>query len=169
MRHCLCACVRRGLALWLSILEITVCEQRTFIQCWFNVGPASTMLDQHYNTTGCLLRCGESSGLTDLFFSTQVVLASKINPFSVEIFLHKPWRPKGFQFEIIINGLVSSFRFIWIPMLWVYCHNKYFFQCGDRLGRQIVERDKQLRFTLAPRLYLERGSVAKILIRINEL
>ena len=30
-----------------------------------------------------------------------------------EIFLHKPWRPKGyFQFEIIINVLVSSFRFI---------------------------------------------------------
>ena len=25
-----------------------------------------------------------------------------------------------FQFKIIINGLVSSFRFIWIPMLRVY-------------------------------------------------
>ena len=24
------------------------------------------------------------------------------------------------QFEIIINVLVGSFRFIWIPMLWVY-------------------------------------------------
>ena len=24
--------------------------------------------------------------------------------------------------EIIINGLVSSFRFIWIPMLWIYDH-----------------------------------------------
>ena len=35
---------------------------------------------------------------------------------------------KGFfQFEIIINGLVSSFRFIWIPMLWVYGHSKYFY------------------------------------------
>ena len=34
---------------------------------------------------------------------------------------------KGFfQFEIIINVLVSSFRFIWIPMLWVYGHYKYF-------------------------------------------
>ena len=30
---------------------------------------------------------------------------------------------KGFfQFEIIINVLASSFRFIWIPMLWVYAH-----------------------------------------------
>ena len=27
-----------------------------------------------------------------------------------------------FQFEIIINVLVSSFHFIWIPMLWVYGH-----------------------------------------------
>ena len=38
----------------------------------------------------------------------------------------KPWRPKVFfQFEIIINVLVSSSRFIWIPMLWVYGHWKY--------------------------------------------
>ena len=35
--------------------------------------------------------------------------------------LHRLWKPKGFvQFEIIINVLVSSFWFIWIPMLWVY-------------------------------------------------
>ena len=34
---------------------------------------------------------------------------------------------KGFfQFEIIINVFVSSFRFILIPMLWVYGHCKYF-------------------------------------------
>ena len=43
------------------------------------------------------------------------------NPYSAEIFLCKPWRPKGFfQFEIIINVLVSSFCFIYIPMLRVY-------------------------------------------------
>ena len=30
------------------------------------------------------------------------------------------------HFEIIINILVSSFRFIWIHMLWVYGHYKYF-------------------------------------------
>ena len=30
-----------------------------------------------------------------------------------------------FQFEIIINVLVISFWFIWIPMLWVYGHYKY--------------------------------------------
>ena len=34
---------------------------------------------------------------------------------SNEIFLHKPWRPKGFvEFEIIINVLVSSFPCILI-------------------------------------------------------
>ena len=34
---------------------------------------------------------------------------------------------KGFfQFESIINVLVSSFCFIWIPMLGVYGHYKYF-------------------------------------------
>ena len=39
-----------------------------------------------------------------------------------------------FHFEIITNVLVCSFRFIWIPMLWVYGHNKYFLllQCVDR-------------------------------------
>ena len=31
-----------------------------------------------------------------------------------------------YQFEIIINILVSSLRFIWIPMSWVYGHYKYF-------------------------------------------
>ena len=61
----------------------------------------------------------------------------------------KTKRPTGFfQFQIIIPVLVSSFRFIWIPMLWVYGHYKYFtlsvrisisfsagidlFQCGYR-------------------------------------
>ena len=31
-----------------------------------------------------------------------------------------------FQFEIIINVLVSCLRVIWIPMLWVYGRYKYF-------------------------------------------
>ena len=30
-----------------------------------------------------------------------------------------------FQLEIIINVLVSYFRFIWIPILWVYDQYKY--------------------------------------------
>ena len=47
------------------------------------------------------------------------------NFYNAELFLLKPWRLKGFaQFEIIINVLVISFRFIWIglPMLWVHGH-----------------------------------------------
>ena len=40
---------------------------------------------------------------------------------------YKPWRPKVFfQYGIIINVLVMSFRFIWIPMLWVHVHYTYF-------------------------------------------
>ena len=31
-----------------------------------------------------------------------------------------------FEFEIFINDSVSSFRFIWITMLWVYGHIGYF-------------------------------------------
>ena len=42
---------------------------------------------------------------------------SEINPCNAELFLHKSWWLKGFfQFKIIINVLVSSFCFIWIPM-----------------------------------------------------
>ena len=49
-----------------------------------------------------------------------------VNPTSAEICLYKP-RDKVcfFQFEIIINVLVDSFRFILIPMLWVYCQYEY--------------------------------------------
>ena len=44
-----------------------------------------------------------------------------------------------FQFEII-NVLVSSFRFIWIPMLWVNGRLKYFnsFSVGTIFIRQNV-------------------------------
>ena len=43
------------------------------------------------------------------------VCALRINPLK---YAHKNEETKGFfQFEIIINVLVSSFRFIWIPML----------------------------------------------------
>ena len=43
------------------------------------------------------------------------------NPYNAELILFKALKPKGFsQFESIINVLVSSFWFIWIPVLWVY-------------------------------------------------
>ena len=40
--------------------------------------------------------------------------------------------------EIIINVLVCSFRFIWIPMLCVYIHYEYFisFSAGINFRRQ---------------------------------
>ena len=40
-----------------------------------------------------------------------------INPWNSEIFLYKPCRPIFFQFHVLWNDLVTSFRFIWIPML----------------------------------------------------
>ena len=43
-----------------------------------------------------------------------------------------------FQFEIIINVLVSSFCFIWVPKLWIFGHYKYFisFSAGTVFIRQ---------------------------------
>ena len=62
------------------------------------------------------------------------------NPCDDEICVHKSWRQKCFffQFEIVINVLVSSFRFICIPMLWVCGHYKYFtsFSAGIDFRRQ---------------------------------
>ena len=40
--------------------------------------------------------------------------------------MYKPCRRKGFfQFEVIINVLVSSLRVKWIPMSWVYGHHTF--------------------------------------------
>ena len=49
------------------------------------------------------------------------------------------WKPKSFvQFEFFINALVNSFWFIWIPMLSVYVHYKYFCSAeSDVYKRQI--------------------------------
>ena len=53
------------------------------------------------------------------------------NLYNAELFFFNPWRLKGFfQFEIILNVLVGSLRFIWIPMLWVYGQWKYFNSFG---------------------------------------
>ena len=79
------------------------------------------------------------------------------NPYNDEIFLRKPCRPMNcFQFEIIINVLVSSFRLIWIPMLWV-CGPLWifqFFQCRDRLYtfESYVYRRQILKYKLVPAL-----------------
>ena len=60
------------------------------------------------------------------FFSGKQLLPKRYTPLKAlpsGIFLYKPLTPKGcFQSEIIINVSVSSSRFIWIPMFWVYGH-----------------------------------------------
>ena len=45
---------------------------------------------------------------------------------------------KVFEYNIIINVLVSYFCFIWIPMLWIYGHYNYFYSysAGIDLRRQ---------------------------------
>ena len=60
------------------------------------------------------------------------------NPHSAEIFCINHGEQRVFQLKNIINVLVSSFRFIWIPMLWVYDHWKYFdfFSAGIVFIRQ---------------------------------
>ena len=58
--------------------------------------------------------------------SVKVILATKKVILTTEEVITTTFKvntlgAKGFfQFEIIINALISSFRFIWIPMLWVY-------------------------------------------------
>ena len=57
-----------------------------------------------------------------------VYVQKNVNSSNAETCLYKPCRPvEFFSIEFIINVLVlSSFRFIWIPMLWVvYGHYKY--------------------------------------------
>ena len=67
---------------------------------------------------------------------------------------------KGFfQLEIIIDVLVSSFWFFWIPILWVYGQYKYFYynSAGIDLRRQNVS-DVCIRQILAIRVYLRAVS-----------
>ena len=42
-----------------------------------------------------------------------------------------------FLFEIIINVLATSFRFIWIPMLLVWGHYKYVYSFGAGIDVRI--------------------------------
>ena len=62
-------------------------------------------------STGGLVYIGELTLTTLEYFCRPTY-------FFVNIFVHGDQR--FFRFEIIINVLDSSFRFIWIPMLWVY-------------------------------------------------
>ena len=71
---------------------------------------------------------------------------------------------KGFfQFELKINVLVGSFRFIWIPMLWVYGHYKYFtLSVWDRLQMSESDVVRFWRLKSAPQKGLDkRGYIDK--------
>ena len=60
----------------------------------------------------------------DLMYKKDLLIKiTAFTPSSAEFLNKNLGRPKGFfQFEIIINVLIGSSRFIWKPMLWVYGH-----------------------------------------------
>ena len=49
-----------------------------------------------------------------------------VNSYNAEIFYRNHWDKQVFSIWIIINVLLSSFRFIWILLLWVYGYYNYF-------------------------------------------
>ena len=80
--------------------KVSPSKHYTSIQCWANVVDGLPALVQHWID-------GQTA----------------VNPYNAIIFLFKPWRRNVFfQFQII---LFSSFRFIWIPVLWVCAHYNY--------------------------------------------
>ena len=77
-------------------------------------------------------------------------------------YIFKPWRPKFFfQYEIIINVLVMSFRFIWIPMLWVYGHYTYF-TLAVRGSTLDIYRRLILTSKINPRAVRVKASITKV-------
>ena len=72
-------------------------------------------------------------------FSLHTCLVITLSTLEALNYFVKNIATKGFfQFEIIINVLVTSSCFIWIPMLLVYAHFKYvyFYSAGIDFGRQ---------------------------------
>ena len=76
--------------------------------------------DKHYiDVETILFLCWASVENTGVNTERQQIF----NFYHAEIFLYRPWRPKIFSISNqYYNVLVSSFRFIWIPMLWLYGH-----------------------------------------------
>ena len=95
-----------------------------------------------------------------LKYSDNLLFRSKfpLNPWSAKIFLYQPKDQRFFfQFEITRNVLVTSFWFIWIPMLWVYGDYKCFiFSVRDRLytrRRILTYKDDSALEGLIPELF----------------
>ena len=60
-----------------------------------------------------------------------------LTQYNAGIFLYKPWRPKGFfQFEIIINVLVSSASFEYTYLCYEYVAIINIFSAGIGIRRQ---------------------------------
>ena len=68
-----------------------------------------------------------------------------------------------FQFDIIINVLFSSFRFISIPMLWVYGHLKYFYSYSPGIDFSRHRRHVYRRQILTTKVY---HCVVRVIYRI---
>ena len=82
----------------------------------------------------CLI-CWIQAGYTGSRSRSRPPSRSSSHLCNADILLYKPWRPKGFfQFEIIINVLVYSVRFIWILLCYgsTAIINSSFFQLWDR-------------------------------------
>ena len=71
--------------------------------------------------------------------------------FYADIFFGKYHGDQWFvQFKIIINVLVSSFRFIWMPMLWVYGHHIFI-----RQNLTSTDRRQILTYKVGPHVEIE--------------
>ena len=87
------------------------------------------------------------------------------NPYNAELFVFKPSKSKGlFQFELLVNVFVSSFRLIRIPILSDYGStavvNILFLsiQCGNRLytSESDVYRRQILMYKVSPNAEREK-------------
>ena len=68
----------------------------------------------------------DNNYVTKLLYLVKPNYSRLFNPYSTEISCINHGDQRLFQFEIILNISVGSFRFISIDMLWVYDFYKYF-------------------------------------------
>ena len=115
----------------------------------YDDGPTSAQLSANGS---CFLMGWRHTWISVLFFSRlsgylgmlwcchQPRRETNINPPRAEYFCLNHRDQRVFQFENIINVLVGSIRFIWIPLLWVYGHYKYLqsFSAGIDCRRQVL-------------------------------
>ena len=128
-------------------------------QCWMTAADGGPTFKQHWFSVSCWLWI---YGITESWQTPHNVLTNQIGHilsrdeasgwgfisaltllYSAEIFSNKPSRPNVFffQFEIIMNALVSSFCIIWISMWWVYSHYNLF---NSFSARTVFRRPNQI-------------------------